>query len=176
MSRLPLIAADDARRRLESGEAMAIDIREADEFAREHIPGAVSAPAATLATAAFDTGRTAIFTCRSGMRTQANAAALAACGFREAYCLEGGIEAWKSAGNAVAVDSRAPLELMRQVQIAAGALVLTGALLGWLVWPGFLALAAFVGGGLLFAGISGWCGMALLLRRMPWNRRQAAGA
>ena len=63
---------------------------------------------------------------------------------------------------------------MRQVQITAGALVLAGVLLGWLVAPGFFGLSAFVGVGLMFAGTTGWCGMANLLRVMPWNRRAAA--
>ena len=63
---------------------------------------------------------------------------------------------------------------MRQVQIAAGSLVLLGAVLGAFVAPGFYLLSAFVGGGLLFAGVSGFCGMAQLLALMPWNRRAAA--
>lgn len=63
---------------------------------------------------------------------------------------------------------------MRQVQITAGSLVLTGVLLGLFVAPGFFGLSAFVGAGLIFAGVTGWCGMANLLRVMPWNRRAAA--
>jgi predicted branched-subunit amino acid permease len=59
---------------------------------------------------------------------------------------------------------------MRQVQIAAGSLVVIGVLLGALVHPGFYALSAFVGAGLVFAGVSGFCGMARLLVLMPWNR------
>ena len=63
---------------------------------------------------------------------------------------------------------------MRQVQIAAGSLVLAGVLLGAFVAPGFYALSGFVGAGLLFAGVSGFCGMARLLAVMPWNRRAQA--
>jgi len=68
------------------------------------------------------------------------------------------------------VDQRQPLEIMRQVQIVAGGLVLLGVALGVWVAPAFLGLSAVVGAGLAFAGVSGWCGMARLLALMPWNR------
>jgi predicted branched-subunit amino acid permease len=63
------------------------------------------------------------------------------------------------------------ISLERQVRIVAGSLVLIGAVLGWLVHPGFYGLAAFVGAGLVFAGITDFCGMGLLLARLPWNSR-----
>jgi hypothetical protein len=62
---------------------------------------------------------------------------------------------------------------MRQVQITAGSLVALGTALGWFVSPWFLILSGFVGCGLMFAGLSGWCGMAMMLGRMPWNRVKA---
>jgi rhodanese-related sulfurtransferase len=107
------------------------------------------------------------------MRTGANAARLAAPVAGDAFVLAGGVDAWAAAGLTVAEDRRAPLEMVRQVQIAAGTLVLAGVLLGWLVAPGFFALAGLVGAGLVFAGISGFCGMARLLARLPWNRAAA---
>ncbi len=64
---------------------------------------------------------------------------------------------------------------MRQVQITAGSLVVIGVVLGLVVTPGFLAIPAFIGSGLVFAGASGWCGMAKLLARMPWNRVRSTG-
>ena len=63
---------------------------------------------------------------------------------------------------------------MRQVQITAGALVLLGVLLGTFIAPAFFGVSAFVGAGLVFAGVTGWCGMANLLCVMPWNRRATA--
>jgi rhodanese-related sulfurtransferase len=104
------------------------------------------------------------------MRTTANAAQLAGAAQCDAYLLEGGIEAWRKAGLPVAKDRRAPLEIMRQVQITAGMLVLAGVVLGFAVAPGFFGISAFVGAGLTFAGMTGWCGMARLLALMPWNR------
>lgn len=162
-----------ARAAIETG-ARLVDIRDADEHARERIPGALNLPLARISDLAAD-GRPVIFHCRSGMRTAANAAQLqtAAAG-APAYLLEGGIDSWRRAGFATVADRRQPLEIMRQVQITAGALVLAGVLLGWLVAPGFFGLSAFVGVGLMFAGTTGWCGMANLLRVMPWNRRAAA--
>lgn len=172
MSCLNPITAQDLKRRLDAGDAVLIDIRETDEHAREHILGARLAPLSAIDAHDFDRdrGKAAVFHCKSGMRTQANAARLIARGFREAYFLEGGIEAWKAAGFPIHANRQAPLEIMRQVQITAGALILVGALLGWVVHPAFFALSAFVGAGLLFAGVSGWCGMALMLKAMPWNR------
>lgn len=169
---LKSITAAEVKQKLDAGEAILIDVREPDEHARESIPGARLVPLSAIAAHAFDGAEnmTAVFHCRSGMRTEANAARLLACGFRDAYCLEGGVEAWKAAGLPVRRNAKAPLEIMRQVQIAAGSLVLLGVMLGWLVNPAFFALSAFVGAGLAFAGITGWCGMALLLKAAPWNR------
>src|SRR3546814_12253779 len=111
--------------------------------------------------------------CRSGARTGANAARLVAATGAPCYVLEGGIDAWRRAGLEVAADRRQPLELMRQVQLAAGGLVLLGVALGFLVGPGLFALSAFVGAGMMLAGATGWCGMARLLRHIPLNLRVA---
>lgn len=162
--------------RLQAGRAVLVDIREPDEFAREHLPGAVSAPLSAFERGriGIDPDRDVIFMCRSGARTGAHCDRLAARIDGAAYVLEGGLNGWKAAELPVAVDRKAPLELMRQVQIAAGSLVLLGALLAWWVHPAFVALSGFVGAGLLFAGISGFCGMARLLAIMPWNRTRTA--
>lgn len=176
MTSLNPITAADLKRKLDNGDAVLIDIRETDEHAREHILGARLAPLSAIDAHDFDRDhdKIAVFHCKSGMRTQANAAKLLGRGFREAYYLDGGIEAWKRAGFDVHANRRAPIEIMRQVQIAAGSLVLTGILLGWFVNPVFYALSAFMGAGLTFAGATGWCGLARLLKTMPWNRGSLA--
>lgn len=107
------------------------------------------------------------------MRTAAHAATLAAAGAGDCYILAGGIDGWKKAGLPTELDRKVPIDLMRQVQIVAGLLVLIGVLGGLLVHPGLFGLAGFVGAGLAFAGISGFCGMARRLALMPWNRRLA---
>lgn len=91
----------------------------------------------------------------------------------ESYILEGGIDAWKKAGLPVAFDRKAPIPTMRQVQIVAGSLVVLGTVLGATVAPAFYALSAFVGAGLVFAGVTGFCGMERVLALMPWNRPAA---
>lgn len=158
------------------GQAVLLDIRDPDEFARRHVKGARLRPLATLATEPLQlaVGQKAVFTCRSGMRTAANGERLAATVSGEAYVLEGGVDSWAAAGLPLVENRKAPLELMRQVQIAAGALVLAGVALGLLVHPGFFGLSAFVGAGLTFAGVTGFCGMARLLAVMPWNRPAGA--
>lgn len=170
---LSTLSPADARALIDQG-ARLVDIRGTDEHARERIPGALNLPLDRIGDLPRD-GRSVVFHCRSGMRTTANAARLAAAaGDAPAFVLAGGIDAWRGAGEATVADKRQPLEIMRQVQIAAGALVLAGVVLGVLVAPGFLGLPAFVGAGLMVAGITGWCGMANILRAMPWNRRARA--
>ncbi|MEG3147354.1 rhodanese family protein [Sphingomonas sp. RT2P30] len=174
-SLIPL-APEAVEARVREGHALLIDIREDDEFARRHIPGALSRPLSRFEGVALPemAGTEVIYTCRSGMRTTANAARLAAPLAGEAYVLTGGLDAWERAGLPVEANRKAPLEMMRQVQIVAGSLVLAGVLLGWLVSPAFFGLSAFVGAGLTFAGVSGFCGMARLLALLPWNRPVAA--
>jgi rhodanese-related sulfurtransferase len=172
---LQRLKPEEAGRRLADGRAVLIDIREADEFARRRIGGALSRPLSGLQGegVARSDAREVIFTCRTGMRTGANEGRLAMIGGGKAYVLEGGLDAWVAAGLPLEIDEKAPLEMMRQVQIVAGLLVLTGVTLGLLVSPWFLGVAGFVGAGLTFAGVSGFCGMARLLAFAPWNRARA---
>jgi len=169
------IAARDLKRRLDEGSAVLIDIREADEFAREHIVGARLASLSGFDRHDFDRdhGKTAVFACKSGNRTAANASRLLAKGFPQAYALQGGLDGWKAAGLPTYLNRSAPIDMQRQVQIAAGALVVLGVALGFLVSSWFFVLSGLVGAGLLQAGVTGFCGMANLLRLMPWNRRAA---
>lgn len=154
--------------------AQLIDIRGTDEHARERIAAAQCMPLDRLAPIDGDTPL--IFHCRSGQRTAANADKLATVNAGPTYLLEGGIDGWKAAGLPVMADAEQPLELMRQVQIGGGAMVLTSVALGWLVSPLFLLLGAGVGIGMLHAGITGSCAMTALLAPMPWNRGPAAAA
>lgn len=166
---LPTIDAVRAKRLIDDG-AVLVDVREADERAREHVPGTRHHALSKLSTIDTAGAKAVIFHCRSGARTAANASRLAGAAGCDAYVLEGGIDAWKKAGLPVTTDTRQPIEIMRQVQITAGSLVVAGVALGFWVAPAFFALSAFVGAGLVFAGVTGWCGMARLLGLMPWNR------
>jgi len=170
---LQAISPDEAKRLLDDG-AILVDIREADERARERITGSRHLPLSKLNEAglAAHDGKPVLFHCKSGGRTFANAPRLAAklsagC---EGYIVAGGIDAWKKAGLAVVTDRSQPIELQRQVQIGAGSMTLVGTLLGLFVSPWFFGVPLFVGAGLMTAGVTGFCGMARILERMPWNR------
>ena len=173
---LQAISPEAARDLIAQG-ALLVDIRGADEHARERIAHARNLTLEQLASAGLPAGerRAVIFHCRSGNRTRLNAARLAQCADGRAYVLEGGLDAWKKAGLPVQTDDSQPLELQRQVQIAAGSLIVLGAVLGATVSPWFHLLSGLVGAGLVFAGASGFCGMARVLMRMPWNRKALAG-
>jgi rhodanese-related sulfurtransferase len=107
--------------------------------------------------------------CRSGSRGRQACEKFLAAGFPNVVNVEGGTLAWAACGLPV-VRGQQVISLERQVRMAAGSLVLLGALLGWLLHPVFVALSAFVGAGLVYAGVTDTCGMGLLLARMPWNR------
>ncbi len=162
------VDAATLKRWLDSGSCELLDVREPGEYAREHIPGARLVPLGKLDATALS-GRPVVLHCASGGRSARGAALLAKSGADVAH-LSGGLAAWRSAGLPVAEDRSAPLPIIRQVQIVAGTLILAGAALGTFVHPAFFALCAFVGAGLLFAGVTGFCGMATLLARLPYNR------
>ena len=109
------------------------------------------------------------FICKSGSRAAEACEKMQAAGVGNALSIDGGTEAWERAGLPV-VRGKAAMSLERQVRIAAGSLVLIGLALGWFVHPYLYGLSAFVGAGLVFAGVTDWCGMGMLLARMPWNR------
>ncbi|MEK9968451.1 MAG: rhodanese family protein [Ferrovibrio sp.] len=170
---IPKISPAELQRRLQEDSVVLIDIREAGEYAREHIHGARLVPLSAIDSHDFDTqhGKAAVFTCRSGNRTAMNGARLLAKGFAEAYVLDGGLDGWKRAGLPIHFNAEAPLDLQRQVQIAAGTLAFAGAVLAWFISPWFILLSGFVGAGLMTAGMTGFCGMARMLALLPWNRK-----
>lgn len=178
MTKTTDVAPDLLASWMASGDTVVVDVREDYEHAEERIEGAVLRPLSAFDAEALrrEAGtKRVVFHCRSGKRSLDAAERYRQNG-EATFHLAGGIEGWKSAGKPVARPATAPrLPIMRQVQITAGALVAIGVALGVTVSPWFLVLSGFVGCGLMFAGISGWCGMAKLLAVMPWNKslRQA---
>jgi len=156
-----------------AASCLLLDVRTPAEFEDAHIEGSVLHPLPDLdpkvvkSTAAGKQG--CVLICRSGGRASQAAEKLAAAGLTPLLVLEGGVSAWEKAGLPL-IHGRKTISLERQVRIAAGFLVFTGTVLAFFWHPGWLALPAFVGSGLMFAGITDWCGMGLLLARMPWNR------
>jgi rhodanese-related sulfurtransferase len=167
------ITPEAAQRLLDEG-AVLVDIRSAGEYARERIEQARHIPMERVAFTDLPSASALIFLCRSGNRTRMNAQVLGARASCNSYVMEGGLDGWIKAGLPVIRDPAQPMEISRQTQIVAGTLVLAGVLLGAFFSPYFYALAGFVGAGLVFAGASGFCGMARLLMKMPWNRRPHA--
>ncbi|HUO44216.1 MAG TPA: rhodanese family protein [Burkholderiales bacterium] len=158
---------------LERGEAVLIDVREPAEYRAAHIPAATLLPLGQVGRTALPgvDGKKLVMHCKAGKRGQEACDKLTRENTSlEVYNLEGGIEAWEKAGLPVEKSGRVFLPLDRQVQAVVGSLVLLGTLLGYLAHPAFLIIAGFFGAGLLFAGLTGFCGLAHVLARMPWNR------
>ncbi len=173
LNRLQTVNAQTLRKLLEQQNVTLIDVREPAEYAGEHIPGArlVSLSQFDPSKIPQDEDTQVILYCRSGNRSTMAAQKLFDTGFVKITHLDGGMGAWKQAGYPTKVNKNAPISLMRQVQIVAGSLVLTGTLLGAFVSPWFLLLSGFVGAGLMFAGITDTCALGMLLAKLPYNQR-----
>jgi rhodanese-related sulfurtransferase len=152
-----------------------IDVRTPVEFREMHVDSARNVPLDRLDPVALMQARNVsrdeplYLICRSGSRGKQACEHFLAAAFTNVVNVEGGTLACMDCGLPV-VRGRKSISLERQVRIAAGSLVLIGALLGWLVHPVFIGLSAFIGAGLVFAGITDTCGMGMLLARMPWNQ------
>jgi rhodanese-related sulfurtransferase len=168
---------------LRSGEAVLIDVREPDEFAREHIAGATLLPLSRFdpaqALSKAKPGQRIVMQCKSGRRSADAcrlAAPLAASGL-PVFTLAGGIEAWKKDNLPVELNTKVSgISVMRQVQLVIGLCVLAGSALAWFVDPRFVGIPAFFGAGLTFAGASGTCALATVIGWMPWNKAAKSGA
>lgn len=154
-----------------------LDVRAPVEYAEVHVPQAQNTPLDQLnPQSLIDAGllpknQPIYLLCRSGVRASKAVEKFIKAGFDNAVVVEGGTLAWIDAGLPVIRGAVKVISLERQVRIAAGSLVLTGVLLAMLVHPYFIGLSAFVGAGLIFAGITDWCGMGLLLAKLPWNAK-----
>lgn len=153
-------------------QATLIDVRTPAEYRTVHIPQAHLMPldaldADEVRSLAGDDQPVYVI-CHSGARGTKACEKLAASGLTNIVNIEGGTSAWADAGLPVN-RGKGVISIMRQVQIIAGSLILLGVILAATINPWFMALSGFVGTGLLFAGLTDTCGMAILLARMPWN-------
>jgi len=165
------ISATELKQALDEGKTVRlVDVRTPAEYASVHIEGAVLMPLDNLAPDEVKGAGFCVLVCQSGTRADKAAKVLADAGCEDLRILDGGVAAWRAAGYPV-VEGSFALPLDRQVRIVAGLLVVLGVLLGWFVHPGFYGLSAFVGCGLVMAGITDWCPMATLIAKMPWNQR-----
>ena len=167
------VTAPTLKNWLDKGEAVLVDVREPAEYRSAHIEGSTLIPLGTLSTTNLPdiTGRKLVIHCHLGGRSSAACQhLLKTLPEADIYNLEGGIEAWASAGLPVQESNAFFLPLDRQVQLIVGTGVLLGSILGYAVHPAFLLLSGFFGAGLAFAGITGFCGLARFLALMPWNK------
>ena len=164
--------------RLQQGENLPLlDVRTPAEHAGIHVPGVhlVSLDRLDGTTLAgvtrFAKDKPLYIFCRSGDRARRAAHKLTEHGYQQCHVVEGGTLAWAEAGLPVTRGTSNVISLERQVRIAAGSIVLTGVLLAHFVHPSFVWLSGFIGAGLAFAGITDWCGMGMLIAKLPWNQR-----
>jgi rhodanese-related sulfurtransferase len=158
---------------MQTGEAVVVDVREPAEHAAEKIEGATLLPLSKVNKNVLPPaqGKKLVIHCRSGKRsTNACEKLLAEDPNLEVYNLKGGISAWGAAGHQVATSGKFFLPLDRQVQLAIGLLLITGSVLGYLFSPAWFILTGFIGAGLTVAGLTGFCGLAMVMARMPWNQ------
>lgn len=170
------ISAGEASRLVATGGAAnVIDVRTGAEFDGEHISGSLLIPLDQIEVRADEVRTThapRLLLCGSGNRASTARKVLGKLHVAGLSVIEGGLGAYvESGGNTV--KGRARMSLERQVRIAAGSLVLFGVLTGFFIHPAFLILSGFVSTGLIFAGVTDWCGMGILLGKMPWNRSDA---
>ena len=147
-----------------------IDVRSPDEYRAGHIPGALNIPLESVVGSLEDLSASApiVLVCQSG--TRATMACERLIPYRSNISvLEGGTAVWIQCGKAVVRQQASSWSLERQVRFVAGLIVLSGTI-GSLFWKPALFFAMFIGAGLLFASITNWCGMAMLLAKMPWNK------
>ena len=157
----------------ENPETRLLDVRTPGEFEAQHIVGAYNVPLDTLAEHGPEiragVAAPVVLVCLSGGRARRAEAALRTAGMTNLHVLDGGMTGWTAAGHPV--RRGAPrMSLERQVRIAAGTLAATGGFLALFANPMFAAIPAFVGSGLVFAGVTDTCAMGLLLARLPYNR------
>lgn len=154
-----------------------IDVRTPLEFEEVHVAEARNFPLDSLnpkslvESGTLPSDSPVYILCRSGQRATKAYTQFLSLGYENVVVVEGGTLAWIEAGLPVERSEVKVISLERQVRIAAGFLVFSGVLLGWLVHPAFFGLSGFVGAGLIFAGITDWCGMGLLIAKAPWNQR-----
>lgn len=160
---------------LENGEIHLVDVREQMEFAGGRVSGANLIPLGELEERheELDHSKPIYVMCRTGRRSAEAQSKLRALGFTNVVNVVGGIEAWKKEQLPVERDEHAPWSIERQVRFTAGVLILTGVLLSLFVHPYFVALSGLIGFGLAFTAAIDWCGMGLLIAKMPWNKRAA---
>ena len=176
------ITPSELNRLLTTGSAaVLLDVRTPGEFAAGHVPGAKLVPLDDLDPSAFlrqcgANNQPIYVLCQSGGRACKAIEKFQRAGFNGCVLVEGGTAAWIAASLPVERSASRALPLLRQVQIVVGMITAIGAALAMTVNPQFVIIPLFMGCGLIFAGATGFCGLALILAKLPWNRTQSCGS
>lgn len=166
------INVKEIKNKLDNGEQlMLIDVRSRPEYHSERVdtPCLCNQPLDKIEALSADKSATLYLLCQTGHRSQQAQERLLDAGYHKVISITGGLDAWKREQYPI-TKTPGSFPIIRQVQIAAGALVLAGSVAAITVNPTWMWLPAFVGAGIVMAGITGYCGMALMLARMPWNK------
>ena len=166
-----LSVQESNHQRLKNTASSLIDVRTPAEFGAVHAERAVNYPMESFDLEQFPLSKDEEIhvICQSGGRSMKVCQKLEAAGFTKIVNVAGGTSAWQSAGLPV-VEGKKVMSLERQVRIAAGSLVVIGAIVGQFMHPAGYGLSAFIGAGLVFAGVTDTCGMGMMIAKMPWNR------
>lgn len=160
---------------LQKQGALLVDVRTPAEYGEKHLADAINIPLGDLteekilAICGGSKSAQIIFLCASGMRSKQASEKLSQTGFENISTVDGGTNACVALGLNIIKGAASVISLERQVRIAAGGLVLLGVIFSYYIVPAFILLSAFVGAGLIFAGVTDTCGMAMILAKMPWN-------
>ena len=171
LNTVPFISAMQARQ-LDANSIVLLDVRTASEFSSAHIPNSINIPLNELSKQNISTDKLIVLICQTGKRAENGAAVLRTKGLA-CKILAGGLLAWKNAGFVI-TKSRKHLSIEQQTQLTIGTGIMSGMLLGFTVNKYFFTLPLFFGLGLVYAGLSGSCTLAMILSKAPWNRSQDA--
>jgi rhodanese-related sulfurtransferase len=166
---------------INQNEAVLLDVRSPAEFSGAHAPGSILRPIAELNPTALMAqpeikDKWVYLMCQSGQRARRALSLFEQAGFRCCTVVEGGLDAWIAAGLPVVRGRTRVLPLMRQVQIVVGLMSAGGSALALGVNAWFALIPLVLGAGLVLAGVTGICGLALLLAQMPWNQKADCGS
>ena len=162
------ISVAELKSRIDEGSVTVIDVRDPDEFKEGHITQSISIPLGILPSKLESlAGKKLVMVCRTGKRSGEACTVASHC---DVCSLEGGLPAWQDAGGDMVTGGGPRISVFRQVQIIVGALIAVMVVLG------ANGVAGILGAALAFAGLTGWCGLAMLLGRMPWNQAKSTGA
>ena len=158
-----------------TGTVQLVDVRSPLEFDSEHIEGSKNIPLDDLGyrSGEIKNDCTTVLICRSGVRAGRAADLLASYGMNVSV-LAGGVTDWKKCGLPL-IEGKKRLSLERQVQLTIGILLLSSVSAGWYINPAWFIVPGIIGAGLTFAGLSGFCGLAVVISKAPWNKIEKSG-